>query len=334
MPRDPTKFQAIPEDFIVTPPKLEKSIEARAWAILGRPLEKARKYISDPSQAPKGVKVQRGKKGGYYYEAEPVRTSLKTQPDEVKRAVKDMYDKGMDAKAIADELESEHGVKVHPETVNRFLEREGISVRPKRETVSRRDVEAQQKTIEEQAKQIEDMSSKLKALKSDVDFYKEKYTALDKENAAMKQEIANLRAMYEALKKPEGGATEETTPEEEKEPEPSKIEDKLGMSGLSENASKIVKELQLDFSEVKPSGSDNKGGWSPKQESEMIHNVNRFATAAKKQYNEGDFKNAYLNMRNYVMAKNRLMGKPIDEFDLNDSLYEIDKMMRNTAKES
>ena len=187
-------------------------------------LEKARKYISDPSQAPKGVKVQRGKKGGYYYEAEPMRTSLKTQPDEVKRAVKDKYNEGLDAKQIAMELEEEHGVKVHPETVNRFLEREGISVRPKRETVSRRDVEAQQKTIEEQAKQIEDMSSKLKALKSDVDFYKEKYTALDKENAAMKQEIANLRAMYEALKKPEGEATEETKPEEEKEPEPPKKE--------------------------------------------------------------------------------------------------------------
>jgi len=188
--------------------KKEKS-DADLWNILGRPLEKARKYISDPSQAPKGVKVQRGKKGGYYYEAKPVRTSLKTQPDEVKRAVKDKYKEGLNAEQIARELEDEHGVKVHPETVNRFLEREGISVRPKRETVSRKDVETQQKTIEEQAKQIEDMSSKLKALKGDVDFYKEKYTALDKENAAMKQEIANLRAMYEALKKPDGEATEE-----------------------------------------------------------------------------------------------------------------------------
>ena len=203
--------------------KKEKS-DADLWNILGRPLEKARKYISDPSKAPKGAKVQRGKKGGYYYEAEPVRTSLKVQPEEVKSAVKDMFSEGMDAKMIASELESKHGIKVHPETVNRFLEREGMEVRPKRETVSRRDVEAQQKTIEEQAKQIEDMSSKLKALKGDVDFYKEKYAALDKENTAMKQEIANLKAAIEALKTGGSETTVEAKPEQEKEPEPPKKE--------------------------------------------------------------------------------------------------------------
>lgn len=237
------KFNAVPKDFVFLDVKKN---EADLWNILGRPLEKARKYISDPSQAPKGAKVQRGKKGGYYYEAEPVRTSLKVQPEEVKSAVKDMFSEGMDAKMIASELESKHGIKVHPETVNRFLEREGMEVRPKRETVSRRDVEAQQKTIEEQAKQIEDMSGEIETLKDDVEFYKEKYTALDKENAAMKQEIANLKAAVEALKTRGGEETTEaesehatTKPEQEKEPEPPKMEENYSKTRSGKNAKDV-----------------------------------------------------------------------------------------------
>jgi len=209
MERDPTKFQAIPEDFIITPPKLEKSTEARAWAILGRPLEKARKYVTDPSKAPKGVKVQRGKKGGYYYEAEPVRTSLKTQPEKVRAAVKDLYAEGYDAKMIASELEEKHGIKVHPETVNRFLKREGVeTTRVPRKTVSRKDVEEREQTISEQAKQIEDMGGEIETLKDDVKFYKDKYESLTMEAAETKQQIANLRAAVEALKT---GGSEETT---------------------------------------------------------------------------------------------------------------------------
>lgn len=47
--------------------KKERS-EAECWAILGISLEKARRYIKDPSKAPEGVTVQRGKRGGYFYE--------------------------------------------------------------------------------------------------------------------------------------------------------------------------------------------------------------------------------------------------------------------------
>lgn len=38
---------------------------------LGIPLEKGRRYISDPSKAPEGANVKQGKKGGYYYETAP-----------------------------------------------------------------------------------------------------------------------------------------------------------------------------------------------------------------------------------------------------------------------
>jgi vacuolar-type H+-ATPase subunit E/Vma4 len=38
------------------------------WNILGRPLIKGRTYITDPSKAPKNVKVQQGKRGGFFYD--------------------------------------------------------------------------------------------------------------------------------------------------------------------------------------------------------------------------------------------------------------------------
>jgi transposase len=214
MERDPTKFQAIPEDFIITAPKIEKSTDAEAWEILGRPLEKARKYITDPSKAPEGVKVQRGKKGGYYYDAAPVRTSLKAQPEKIQAAVKDLFAEGMDAKMITTELEEKHGVKVHPETVNRFLEREGVeTTRVPRKTVSRKDVAEREQTISEQSKQIEDMGGEIDTLKDDVKFYKDKYTALDQKNTEMSLQIANLRAAVDALKMP---VSEETSEEVKK----------------------------------------------------------------------------------------------------------------------
>lgn len=201
MERDPTKFQAIPEDFIITAPKIEKGTDAEAWELLGRPLEKARKYITDPSKAPEGVKVQRGKKGGYFYEAEAVRTSLKAQPEEVKTAVKDLHAEGHDAKSITIELEEKHGIKVHPETVNRFLEREGVeTTRVPRKTVSRADVTEREQTISEQSKQIEDMGGEIDTLKDDAKFYKDKYTDLDQKNTEMTLQISNLRAAVDALK--------------------------------------------------------------------------------------------------------------------------------------
>jgi len=39
------------------------------WNILGRSLIKGRRYISDPSKAPKNVKVQQGKRGGFFYDS-------------------------------------------------------------------------------------------------------------------------------------------------------------------------------------------------------------------------------------------------------------------------
>ena len=82
----------------------------------------------------------------------------------------------------------------------------------------------------------------------------------------------------------------------------------------------IIDVLDLDLIETKVTGDR---GWNTKQEKELVHNINRFAAAAKKQYETGDHKNAYLNMRVYVEAKNKLYNHPIDEFDLVDALYDL-----------
>ena len=91
----------------------------------------------------------------------------------------------------------------------------------------------------------------------------------------------------------------------------------------------IINALNLDLSETKVTGDR---GWSAKQEKELVHNINRFAAAAKKQYKNGDHKNAYLNMRVYVEAKNKLYNHPIDEFDLEDALYDIHQYFRRIAR--
>lgn len=101
---------------------------------------------------------------------------------------------------------------------------------------------------------------------------------------------------------------------------------------LNKETAEIVKTLRLNFSKVEPVGKKNTCGWSIKQEKQITENVNRFASAAKKQYAEGDFKNAYLNMRIYAEAKNKLLCNPVDEFDLQDVLYDIDRQMRTTVK--
>jgi len=227
--------------------------DSNLWNILGRPLEKARKYIPDPSKAPKGVKVQRGKKGGYFYDAAPVRTSLKAQPEKIRTAVKDMYEAHLkesaerrvrrqggdvadiiernrshgigdeDAKMMAEELEEKHGIKVHPKTVRTFLEGEGTASKrePQRQTVSRKDVAEREQTISEQAKQIEDMGGKIETLTDDVKFYKDKYADLTQKNTEMELQIANLTAAVDALKTPMSGSETEGGREAAK-PEPQK----------------------------------------------------------------------------------------------------------------
>ena len=151
--------------------------------LLGKELEKARKYITDPSKAPEDVKVQRGKKGGYYYDAKAQRTSIAKQPEKVRAAVKDLYAEGMDAKDIAWELEDKHGIKVHPETVNRFLEREGVETfRPKRVTVSRADVEQRDQILDETREAIKEFGAEMDRIKD--------------ENAAQKERIGKVEKDY------------------------------------------------------------------------------------------------------------------------------------------
>ena len=82
----------------------------------------------------------------------------------------------------------------------------------------------------------------------------------------------------------------------------------------------IINALKLDLNEIQVTGDR---GWSNKQEIEIVCNINRFAIVAKKQYMNGDYKNAYSNMRTYVTTKNKLYNRLIDDFDLEDALYDI-----------
>jgi transposase len=185
---------------------LKKQSDTDLWKILGRskPLEKAYKYVTADEAAAlsaKGVKIEETKRGKFRYEPAPQRTSLTVQPKKIQAAVKDLFAEGMDAKMITTELEEKHGVKVHPETVNRFLEREGVeTTRVPRKTVSRADITEREQTISEQSKQIEDMGGEIDTLKDDVKFYKDKYIDLDQKNTEMTLQISNLRAAVDALK--------------------------------------------------------------------------------------------------------------------------------------
>ena len=82
----------------------------------------------------------------------------------------------------------------------------------------------------------------------------------------------------------------------------------------------IINVLELDLNEIQVTGDR---GWNNKQETEIVHNINRFVAAAKEQYQNGDYKSAYSNMRTYVTTKNKLYNHLIDDFDLEDALYDI-----------
>ena len=57
-----------------------------------------------------------------------------------------------------------------------------------------------------------------------------------------------------------------------------------------------------------------------KKEDIIISNVNRFLAAAK---SESDRDIKYQNFRTYIHALNTLHGKLIDDFDLDDAMYEL-----------
>ncbi len=162
--------------------------------LLGKALEKAYKYVTADEAAAlsaKGVKIEETKRGKFRYEPAPQRTALTAQPEKIQAAVKDLYAEGHDAKSIAWELEDKHGVKVHPETVNRFLEREGVeTVRPKRETVSRADVESRDKILDDMRGAIKDYGAEMDTLRD--------------ENAANKKHIEKLESNYTTAAKQTG----------------------------------------------------------------------------------------------------------------------------------
>ena len=82
----------------------------------------------------------------------------------------------------------------------------------------------------------------------------------------------------------------------------------------------IINTLNLDLNETKVTGDR---GFSPEQEADIVRHINRFAKAARDQYESGDYEGAYSDMCIYVTAKNKLYGNIVDNFDLINALYDI-----------
>jgi len=81
--------------------------------LLGKELQKARRYIKNPRDAPPGVKVQRGKRGGYFYETTGGDAPKKKKPpSEPPKKEPDKIDKEDLTKRMGFYLS---GLKFHPE---------------------------------------------------------------------------------------------------------------------------------------------------------------------------------------------------------------------------
>ena len=80
--------------------------------LLGKELQKARRYIKNPHDAPPGVKVQRGKRGGYFYETTGTPSKKKKPPSEPPKKEPAKIDKEDLTKRMGFYLS---GLKFHPE---------------------------------------------------------------------------------------------------------------------------------------------------------------------------------------------------------------------------
>ena len=80
--------------------------------LLGKDLEKARRYIKNPRDAPPGAKVQRGKRGGYFYETTGTPSKKKKPPSEPPKKEPAKIDKEDLTKRMGFYLS---GLKFHPE---------------------------------------------------------------------------------------------------------------------------------------------------------------------------------------------------------------------------
>ena len=87
----------------------------------------------------------------------------------------------------------------------------------------------------------------------------------------------------------------------------------------------IINKLNLDLDEIKATGDR---GFSPEQEADIVHHINRFAKAARDQYESGNYEDAYSDMCVYVTAKNKLYGNAVGNFDLINALYSIHRYFK------
>ena len=84
------------------------------------------------------------------------------------------------------------------------------------------------------------------------------------------------------------------------------------------NAKEIKKALGINFKPLPETGI--------KRDDEIIRNANRFFDATKK---ATDRNLKYENFRIYVNALNTLRGKAVDDFDLDDAMYDLFNMGHN-----
>ena len=89
----------------------------------------------------------------------------------------------------------------------------------------------------------------------------------------------------------------------------------------------IINTLNLDLNETKATGDR---GFSPEQEADIVHHINRFAKAARDQYESGNYEDAYSDMCVYVTAKNKLYGGVVDKFDIMNALYDIHQYFKGS----
>jgi len=113
--------------------------------LLGKSLQKGKTYINSPDDAPKGAKVQRGPKGGYFYETSAVKpekkepspkkpapkepaevTSIKQAKKEMKTHINNLY-KTTDGKILLDRAESYTGGDY--KSFNEYLRTGKMSIR-------------------------------------------------------------------------------------------------------------------------------------------------------------------------------------------------------------